>query len=81
MRNLMFTVSAVPVVGPRRPRLLFVENRERRLLRNIERTMKLTIPEAELPDAEMISQRRQEKLLPLSMQKWKAATGSVSVHC
>ncbi|MGQ7093909.1 helicase-related protein, partial [Escherichia coli] len=25
--------------------LLFVENRERRLLRNIERTMKLTIPE------------------------------------
>lgn len=41
--------------------LLFVENRERRLLRNIERTMKLTIPEVELPDAEMISQRRQEK--------------------
>ena len=29
--------------------LLFVENRERRLLRNIERTMKLTIPEVELP--------------------------------
>lgn len=41
--------------------LLFVENRERRLLRNIERTMKLTIPEVELPDAEMISQRRRGK--------------------
>ena len=35
--------------------LLFVENRERRLLRNIERTMKLTIPEVELPNAEPVS--------------------------
>ena len=34
--------------------LLFVENRERRLLRNIERTMKLTIPEVELPNAELL---------------------------
>ncbi len=41
--------------------ILFVENRERRLLRNIERTMKLTIPEAELPNAELLSQRRQQK--------------------
>ncbi|CAM3167885.1 cold-shock DeaD box ATP-dependent RNA helicase [Xenorhabdus nematophila ATCC 19061] len=41
--------------------LLFVENRERRLLRNIERTMKLTIPEVELPDAELLGQRRLEK--------------------
>ncbi|MEX0445088.1 DEAD/DEAH family ATP-dependent RNA helicase [Xenorhabdus sp. SGI246] len=41
--------------------LLFVENRERRLLRNIERTMKLTIPEVELPNAELLSQRRLEK--------------------
>lgn len=41
--------------------LLFVENRERRLLRNIERTMKLTIPEADLPNAELLSQRRLEK--------------------
>ncbi|SLM61785.1 MULTISPECIES: DEAD/DEAH family ATP-dependent RNA helicase [Dickeya] len=38
--------------------LLFVENRERRLLRNIERTMKLTIPEVELPNAELLGQRR-----------------------
>lgn len=38
--------------------LLFVENRERRLLRNIERTMKLTIPEVELPTAELLSERR-----------------------
>ncbi|ORM70615.1 DEAD/DEAH family ATP-dependent RNA helicase [Pantoea wallisii] len=38
--------------------LLFVENRERRLLRNIERTMKLTIPEVELPNAELLSERR-----------------------
>lgn len=41
--------------------LLFVENRERRLLRNIERTMKLTIPEVELPNAELLGQRRLEK--------------------
>lgn len=41
--------------------LLFVENRERRLLRNIERTMKLTIPEVELPNAELLSTRRLEK--------------------
>ncbi|WFQ78665.1 DEAD/DEAH family ATP-dependent RNA helicase [Xenorhabdus sp. SF857] len=41
--------------------LLFVENRERRLLRNVERTMKLTIPEVELPNAELLSQRRLEK--------------------
>ncbi len=41
--------------------LLFVENRERRLLRNVERTMKLTIPEVELPDADLLSQRRQAK--------------------
>lgn len=41
--------------------LLFVENRERRLLRNIERTMKLTIPEVELPSGELLSKRRLEK--------------------
>lgn len=41
--------------------LLFVENRERRLLRNIERTMKLTIPEVDLPNAELLSQRRLAK--------------------
>ncbi len=41
--------------------ILFVENRERRLLRNIERTMKLTIPEVELPNAELLSTRRLEK--------------------
>ncbi len=35
--------------------LLFVENRERRPLRNIERTMKLTIPEVELPNAELLA--------------------------
>ncbi|MFB6421664.1 MAG: DEAD/DEAH family ATP-dependent RNA helicase [Candidatus Malihini olakiniferum] len=38
--------------------LLFVENRERRLLRNIERNMKLSIPEIELPNAELLGQRR-----------------------
>lgn len=41
--------------------LLFVENRERRLLRNIERTMKLTIPEVELPNVELLSERRLAK--------------------
>ncbi len=32
-----------------------MENRERRSLRNIERTMKLTIPEVELPNAELLA--------------------------
>lgn len=41
--------------------LLFVENRERRLLRNIERIMKLTIPEVELPTTEVLSTRRLAK--------------------
>ncbi len=41
--------------------LLFVENRERRLLRNIERTMKLTIPEVELPNAALLGERRLAK--------------------
>ncbi|QWA10213.1 DEAD/DEAH family ATP-dependent RNA helicase [Sodalis ligni] len=41
--------------------LLFVENRERRLLKNIERIMKLAIPEVEIPTGELLSQRRLEK--------------------
>lgn len=41
--------------------LLFVENRERRLLQNIERTMKLTIPEVDLPNPELLSERRLAK--------------------
>jgi ATP-dependent RNA helicase DeaD len=40
---------------------LFVENRERRLLRNIERTMKLTIPEVEIPTADVLGERRLAK--------------------
>ncbi|MBK4765153.1 MAG: DEAD/DEAH box helicase [Pantoea sp. Brub] len=42
--------------------LLFVENRERRLLRNIERSMKLTIPEIKLPNSEFLGQRRLDKI-------------------
>ncbi|CAL4322845.1 DEAD/DEAH box helicase [Buchnera aphidicola] len=41
--------------------LLFVENRERRLLRNIERIVKLNIPEVNLPNRELLSKRRIEK--------------------
>ncbi|MDR0806614.1 MAG: DEAD/DEAH family ATP-dependent RNA helicase [Enterobacteriaceae bacterium] len=41
--------------------LLFVENRERRLLRNIERIMKIAIPEVDLPSGELLSKRRLEK--------------------
>ncbi|VFP88320.1 DEAD/DEAH family ATP-dependent RNA helicase [Candidatus Erwinia haradaeae] len=44
--------------GRRGRALLFVEYRERRLLRNIERNMKLHIPEVELPNAQILSQRR-----------------------
>ncbi|VFP84435.1 ATP-dependent RNA helicase DeaD [Candidatus Erwinia haradaeae] len=38
--------------------ILFVENRERRLLRNIERNMKLHISEIELPNSQLLAQRR-----------------------
>ncbi|WP_457913831.1 DEAD/DEAH family ATP-dependent RNA helicase [Candidatus Gillettellia adelgis] len=41
--------------------LVFVENRERRLLRNIERTMKMTIPEIALPSIELLGARRLTK--------------------
>ncbi|BAP58432.1 DEAD/DEAH box helicase [Candidatus Tachikawaea gelatinosa] len=41
--------------------LLFVENRERRLLINIERIMKVKISEAKLPDANLLSTCRQKK--------------------
>ncbi|KFD22622.1 cold-shock DEAD-box protein A [Tatumella ptyseos ATCC 33301] len=53
--------------------LLFVENRERRLLRNIERTMKLTIPEVELPNAELLSTRRQAKFAERVQQQLESS--------
>ncbi|MCE0490409.1 DEAD/DEAH family ATP-dependent RNA helicase [Pantoea sp. Mb-10] len=53
--------------------LLFVENRERRLLRNIERTMKLTIPEVELPNAELLSERRLAKFAAKVQQQLESS--------
>ncbi|WP_201404920.1 DEAD/DEAH family ATP-dependent RNA helicase [Enterobacter kobei] len=53
--------------------LLFVENRERRLLRNIERTMKLTIPEAELPNVELLGKRRLEKFAAKVQQQLESS--------
>lgn len=53
--------------------ILFVENRERRLLRNIERTMKLTIPEVELPNAELLSIRRQAKFAERVQQQLESS--------
>jgi ATP-dependent RNA helicase DeaD len=53
--------------------LLFVENRERRLLRNIERTMKLTIPEVELPNAELLSTRRLAKFAAKVQQQLESS--------
>ncbi|MFP3028896.1 MAG: DEAD/DEAH family ATP-dependent RNA helicase [Arsenophonus sp.] len=41
--------------------LLFVDNHERRLLRNIERTIKQLIAEVELPSSSLLSERRQAK--------------------
>src|SRR5699024_9252538 len=38
--------------------ILFVENRERRLLRNIERLMKITIPEIELLTGKVLAEKR-----------------------
>lgn len=53
--------------------LLFVENRERRLLRNIERTMKITIPEVELPNRDLLSQRRLEKFATRIQQQLQSS--------
>ncbi|WP_054178996.1 DEAD/DEAH family ATP-dependent RNA helicase [Trabulsiella odontotermitis] len=53
--------------------LLFVENRERRLLRNIERLMKLTIPEVELPNAELLGKRRLEKFAAKVQQQLESS--------
>lgn len=53
--------------------LLFVENRERRLLRNIERTMKMTIPEVELPNVDQLSQRRQQKFASAIQQQLQSS--------
>ena len=53
--------------------LLFVENRERRLLRNIERTMKLTIPEVELPNTELLGKRRLEKFAAKVQQQLESS--------
>ena len=53
--------------------LLFVENRERRLLRNIERTMKLTIPEVDLPNAELLGKRRLEKFAAKVQQQLESS--------
>lgn len=53
--------------------LLFVENRERRLLRNIERTMKITIPEVELPNRDILSQRRLEKFATRVQQQLQSS--------
>ncbi|MGK3113778.1 DEAD/DEAH family ATP-dependent RNA helicase [Candidatus Pantoea formicae] len=53
--------------------LLFVENRERRLLRNIERTMKLTIPEVELPNSELLSERRLAKFAAKVQQQLESS--------
>lgn len=53
--------------------LLFVENRERRLLRNIERTMKLTIPEVELPNRELLSERRLAKFAAKVQQQLESS--------
>ncbi|AMA65183.1 ATP-dependent RNA helicase DeaD [Candidatus Arsenophonus lipoptenae] len=41
--------------------LLFVDHRERRFLRNIERTIKQSIPEIYLPNSSVLSERRQAK--------------------
>ena len=47
--------------------------RERRLPRNIERTMKLTIPEVELPNAELLGKRRLEKFAAKVQQQLESS--------
>lgn len=71
--SLTFTVSAVPVVRVAQVVRCCSLNRERRLLRNIERTMKLTIPEAELPNAELLGKRRLEKFAAKVQQQLESS--------
>ncbi|XPE69762.1 hypothetical protein ACNKHP_10145 [Shigella boydii] len=58
----------------------FVENRERRLLRNIERTMKPTIPEVERPNAELLGKCCRENSPLKYSSSWKAAIGINTAH-
>lgn len=53
--------------------LLFVENRERRLLRNIERIMKLIISEVELSNVELLGKRRLEKFVVKVQQQLESS--------
>ncbi|CAL4323325.1 ATP-dependent RNA helicase DeaD [Buchnera aphidicola (Eriosoma lanigerum)] len=56
--------------------LLFVENRERRLLRNIERIVKINIQEIKLPNLELLSERRLKKF----SEKVKIQLNSTDLH-
>ena len=43
--------------------------------------MKLTIPEVELPNAELLGKRRLEKFAANYSSSWKAAIWINTVHC
>lgn len=53
--------------------VLFVDSRERRLLRNIEQTIKKSIPEVQLPNKELLEQRRLAKFSQCVAQEIEAA--------
>lgn len=53
--------------------VLFVDSRERRLLRNIEQTIKKSIPEVQLPNKELLEQRRLAKFSQRVAQEIEAA--------
>lgn len=52
--------------------LLFVDHRERRLLKNIERTLKLKISEVKLPNSELLSKRRLMRFIDKVHQQLKS---------
>ena len=53
--------------------VLFVDSRERHLLRNIEQTIKKSIPEVQLPNKELLEQRRLAKFSQRVAQEIEAA--------
>ncbi|MFP3019139.1 MAG: DEAD/DEAH family ATP-dependent RNA helicase [Arsenophonus sp.] len=53
--------------------ILFVDNRERRILRNIERTMKKEISEIKLPSSSLLSERRQAKFIENIQKQLKSS--------
>ncbi|MCX8641587.1 MULTISPECIES: DEAD/DEAH family ATP-dependent RNA helicase [unclassified Gilliamella] len=69
--------------------ILFVDSRERRLLKNIEQTIKKSIPEVALPSKELIEKRRlakfteqvQKQLESADLNQYQALLSQIQASC